>query len=89
MEYLTALQKLETRSQCTRSNINLMMLNLDETSVKLSNLTRINSIKNTIYIENLIQEDHLDLDGAVDSSRSPQKELVVRIVNIRLNYFHV
>lgn len=33
-----------------------MMLNLDETKVKLSNLTRINSIKNTNYCENLIRE---------------------------------
>lgn len=34
-----------------------MMLSLDETKVKLSNLTRINSIKETNYCENLIREE--------------------------------
>lgn len=45
-----------------------MMLNLDETKVKLSNLTRINSIKNTNYCENLIKDDHLDQELEIDAS---------------------
>lgn len=37
--------------------MNTMMLNLDETKVKLSNLTRMKSITNTNYCENLIREE--------------------------------
>lgn len=40
-----------------------MMLHLDETKVKLSNLTRINSIKNTKYCENLIREEDPFIDS--------------------------
>lgn len=35
------------------------MMSLDETKVKFSNLTRINSIKNSNYCENLINDSHL------------------------------
>lgn len=51
--------------------MNSMMLSLDETKVKLSNLTRIDSIKNSNYCENLIKDDHLDLDSV-----APKKEAV-------------
>lgn len=54
------LQKIESRSMATKGNLSTMMINLDETKVRLSNLTRINSIKNTNYCENLIKDDHLD-----------------------------
>lgn len=54
------------------------MLNLDETKVKLSNLTRINSIKNTKFCENLIRADHLDLDS---KSNEVPKETVSRSFN--------
>lgn len=40
--------------------MNNMILSLDETKVKMSNLTRINDIKNTVYCENLITDDHLE-----------------------------
>lgn len=37
-----------------------MVLSLDETKIKMSNLTRINDVKNTVYCENLITDDHLE-----------------------------
>lgn len=40
--------------------MNKMTLSLDETKVKMSNMTRINDIKNTVYCENLITDDHLE-----------------------------
>lgn len=48
-----------------------MMLNCDETGVKLQNLTRINSLQNKNYCENKIGEDGLDEPDEV-----PKKEPV-------------
>lgn len=52
-----------------------MMLSLDETKVKLSNLTRKkNSIKSSNYCENLICEDdnvELDAGDEDDSKKEP------------------
>lgn len=73
------MQKIEARSAATKSNIDRMMLDLDETKVKLSNLTRINSIKNTKFCENLIRPDHLDLDSKNDEV---PKEAVSVVVNV-------
>lgn len=54
-----------------------MMLQLDETKVRLGNLTRINSIKNTNYCENLIkEEDHLDVEQEADEKIEPVSNLV-------------
>jgi hypothetical protein len=55
-----------------------MMLSVDETKVKLSNLTRINSIKNTNYCENLIRDDHLedDTENEAVKKKEPVSELV-------------
>lgn len=68
------IKKIESRSAHTRSNINTMMLNADETKVKLSNLARINSIKNTNYCENLIRDEHLEPDA--DNEAVKKKEPV-------------
>lgn len=68
------IKKIESRSAHTRSNINTMMLSADETKVKLSNLARINSIKNTNFCENLIRDDHLEPDG--DNEAVTKKESV-------------
>jgi hypothetical protein len=72
------IKKIESRSANTRSNINTMMLSVDETKVKLSNLTRINSIKNTNYCENLIRDDHLEDDAENEAvkKKEPVSELV-------------
>lgn len=55
--------------------MNTMMLSLDETKVKLSNLTRKkNSIKSSNYCENLICEDdnvELDAGDEDDSKKEP------------------
>lgn len=72
------IKKIESRSTNTRSNLNTMMLSADETKVKLSNLTRINSIKNTNYCENLIRDDHLELD--TDDDAVKKKEPVSCII---------
>lgn len=48
-----------------------MMLNCDETGVKLQNLTRINSLQNKNYCENKIREDGIDEPDEV-----PRKEPV-------------
>jgi hypothetical protein len=45
--------------------MNEMLLSLDETRVKMSNLTRINDVKNTVFCENLITDDHLEVTSEV------------------------
>jgi hypothetical protein len=55
---LFRLQKIEKRAVNTKTSINTMMLSMDETRVKMSNLTRISDVKNTVYCENLITNDH-------------------------------
>jgi len=56
----------------TKSNIETMMLTLEESSIKLSNMTRSqSSIKNTNYVENLLQDDRLEDDD--DPSEVPKK----------------
>ncbi|CAG9803171.1 unnamed protein product [Chironomus riparius] len=52
--------KIESRATNTKAKMNNMILSLDETKVRMSNLTRINDIKNTVYCENLITDDHLE-----------------------------
>lgn len=59
----------------TKSNISTMTLNLDETKVRLSNLTRIDSIKNTNYCENLIKDDHLDLEDDKSQSKTVSRHI--------------
>lgn len=48
---------------------------IDGTKVKLSNLARINSIKNTNYCENLIQEDS-DLSPDEEVPKEPVRYLI-------------
>ncbi|KAG5683335.1 hypothetical protein PVAND_012621 [Polypedilum vanderplanki] len=52
--------KIENRATNTKNKMNAMILNLDETKVKMSNLTRINDVKNSVFCENLITDDHLE-----------------------------
>jgi hypothetical protein len=47
------------------------MLSLDETKVSFSNLTRIDSIKNSNYCENLISDDHLDSENDAAPKKEP------------------
>jgi hypothetical protein len=54
-----------------------MMLGLDETKVKLNNLSKINSIKNTHYCENLIRDDQPD--DSSDNIKNQQKNEPVRL----------
>lgn len=58
--------------------MNTMMLSLDETKVKFSNLTRKkNSIKNSNYCENLISEDDNAAFDAVDGEVSKKEPVSV------------
>lgn len=54
-----------------------MMLSLDETKVKLSNLTRINSIKNSIFCENLIGDDHVEYDTEAVLKKEPVRVFII------------
>lgn len=58
--FLTHFQKIENRATNTKCKMNNMILSLDETKVKMSNFTRINDVKNAVYCENLITDDHLE-----------------------------
>lgn len=72
------IQKIESRSASTKSNMNTMMLSLDETKVKFRNLTRKkNSIKNSNYCENLISEDDNAALDAVDEEVSKKEPVSV------------
>lgn len=53
------------------------MLGVDETKVKLNNLSKINSIKNTHYCENLIRDDQPD--DSSDNIKNQQKNEPVRL----------
>lgn len=73
------LQKIESRSAATKSNISNMMLKLDETKVRsLTVLTRINSIKNTNYCEDLIASDELDGDDDEVPKKEPVSYCVIK-----------
>lgn len=64
--------------------MNTMMLSVDETKVKLSNLTRINSLKNTNYCENLIRDDHGELDTENESVTKKEPVSDLRCITSRL-----
>ncbi|CRL02241.1 CLUMA_CG015095, isoform A [Clunio marinus] len=65
--------KVENRTTSIKSNINSMKLGLDETKIKLSNLTRINSLKNTNYCESLISDDHFEDSKTEETKQQPVK----------------
>ena len=65
--------------------MNNMMLSLDETKVKLSNLTRINSIKNTNYCESLIKEEDFEADDETHNKKQePVNFLLHHWLRLRL-----
>lgn len=64
-----------------------MMLSLDETRIKMNNLTRISDVKNAVYCENLITDDHT-VPSALSETRVPPKYTVkTHIINLSF-YFN-
>lgn len=58
--------------------MNTMVLGLDETRVKMSNLTRISDVKNAVYCENLITDDH-HLPSSSSDAKVPKRDSVKKI----------
>lgn len=62
-----------------------MMLSLDETRVKMSNLTRISDVKNAVYCENLIADDHHSSSSS--EVQVPSKDSVKKTFEQQLSSF--
>lgn len=56
-----------------------MVLGVDELKVKLNNLSKINSIRNTHYCENVLREEDPNKNDSRDIKRDSQKPVRIKI----------